>query len=323
MDHLNDMTPTRAMRPESPTVKRKHPWRWVSAAVILSLFAAVIHALANAKSDWGSVAGYIVHPIFLAAAWNTVLLAVVAQSFAILLGIVIAIMRLSVNPVAVASASFFIWIFRGVPVLLQILVWYNLALIIERITIAVPFTGIVLFDESTNTVMTPFFAAFLGLALNEAAYMAEIVRGGIKSVDAGQVEAASALAMSPGRTMFRIVLPQALRVIVPPTGNNFINLMKTTSLASTITYLELLRAAQNIAAVNLQVMETLFAAAFWYMVLVSITSTGQYFLERSLDSSLSRKAPISIRTIVRKAIAPPFKRDLSEPPASPKTEVQR
>ncbi|MEQ6896574.1 amino acid ABC transporter permease [Microbacterium sp. KR10-403] len=288
----------------------------MSAVIILAVIVGVVLALAHAKVDWVSVTAYIVYPVVLAAVWNTVVLAVISQVVAIVLGVLVAIMRISANPVASTTASFFIWIFRGVPVLVQILVWYNIALVVDRITVVIPFTHIVLFDESTNSLMTPFVAAFLGLALNEAAYMAEIVRGGIKSVDTGQIEAAGALAMSPGRTMRRIVLPQAIRVIVPPTGNDFVNMLKTTSLASVVTYPELLRAAQNISAVNLQVMETLFAAAFWYMVIVSITSVGQYFLERSLESSVSRKTPIGLREIARKAFSLPFRRNIEYPPVT-------
>ena len=307
----NNMTETRALRLSKPTTKRAHPWRWMTAVIILALLAGVVAALGQAKIDWPNVGLYIFHPLVIQAVWGTIVLALVSQVVAIVLGVIVAIMRISPNPVASASASFFIWIFRGVPVLLQILLWYNFALIFERITIGIPGTDIVFFDASTNDVMTPFVAALLGLALNEAAYMAEIVRGGIKSVDGGQIEAASALAMSPGRTMQRIILPQALRVIIPPTGNNFINMLKTTSLASVITYPELLRAAQNIAAVNLQVMETLFAAAFWYMVIVSITSVLQYFLERSLDASVSRDRGSAARSIFRKAAAPPMMRHLA------------
>ncbi|MFD4422182.1 amino acid ABC transporter permease [Agromyces sp. NPDC058484] len=321
---MNELTPTRAIRIQMPTVRRKHPWRWVAAAVIIAVIAGVIVALAQARIDWPSVVGYITYPLVLQAVWNTIVLAVVSQFVAIVLGVIVAVMRLSANPVAAAAASFFIWIFRGVPVLLQILIWYNLALVIPRVTVTVPFTDVVLLDESTNALMTPFVAAFLGLALNEAAYMAEIVRGGIKSVDLGQIEAASALGMSPGRTMRRITLPQALRVIIPPTGNDFVNMLKTTSLAAVVTYPELLRAAQNIASVNLQVMETLFAAAFWYMVIITVTSTAQYFLERTLDSSVTPRTPFSIRAIIAKALALPLTREFtSQPAVSPITEEKK
>lgn len=152
--------------------------------------------------------------------------------------------------------------------------------------------------------MTPFFAAMLGLSLNEAAYMAEIVRSGIKSVDNGQIEAASALAMTPGQTMNRVVLPQAVRVIIPPTGNDYINMLKSTSLASVITYPELLRASQNISAVSLDIMETLFAAAFWYMVVVSLFSIGQHFLEKKFERGIAggNSQPGSFTAILKRSL---------------------
>ena len=260
------------------------------AAVCLLAICGIVLALAQAQIVWPHVLRYILSVPMLQAVWNTVLLAVASQVVAVVLGAVVAIMRISTNPVASYVSWLYIWVFRGVPVLVQILVWYNLSLVIENISIGVPGTGIVLFESTTNSLMTPFMAALLGLALNESAYMAEIIRGGIKSVDRGQIEAATALAMSPSRTMRRITLPQAMRVIIPPTGNDFINMLKTTSLASVITYPELLRAAQDISSRNLEIMETLFAAAFWYMVVVSITSFGQYFLEKSFDASVVRSS---------------------------------
>ncbi|MGV9375623.1 amino acid ABC transporter permease [Nonomuraea sp. NPDC003707] len=301
-------TPTTA-RPDlaGPVMrKRSHPLRWVAGVLIVALVAGIVYAMAQAKIIWPDVANYIVSPNMLQAVWKTVLLAVISQVIAVVLGVIVAVLRISANPVANKAAWVYIWLFRGVPVLLQILIWYNLSMVVDRITIPSPFGGVLL-STTTNDLMTPFMAALLGLALNESAYMAEIIRGGIKSVDHGQIEAAGALGMSPARTMWKIVLPQAMRVIIPPTGNDFINMLKTTSLASVITYEELLRAAQNISSRNLQVMETLFAAGFWYMVVVSVTSVGQYYLERAYDVSApgARSASASIlRTILR----PPMKR---------------
>jgi polar amino acid transport system permease protein len=189
-------------------------------------------------------------------------------------------------------------------VLLQILLWYNLALIFPRLTVGVPFTDVVFLDVSTNDVMTTFVAAFLGLALNESAYMAEIVRAGLKSVDRGQIEAAQSIGQTPMQRMARIVLPQAMRIIIPPTGNDFINMLKGTAMASVIGYLELIKAANNISSFNLQVMETLIAAAFWYMVIVSVASIGQYYLERSFDRQDRRPGgPPSARALRRKIAA--------------------
>ncbi len=164
---------------------------------------------------------------------------------------------------------------------MQLFFWFNgVPLIFHTLTIAIPFTDVTLYSTPMTAFMTAFMAAFLALALNEGAYMAEIVRAGIISVDEGQVEAASALGMTSTLTMRRIVLPQAMRVIIPPTGNEFISMLKTTSLASTITYGELLRRASDIYSTNLEVVPLLVVASIWYLVLTSVASTGQYYIER-------------------------------------------
>jgi polar amino acid transport system permease protein len=230
-------------------------------------------------------------------------LAVVAQVSAIIIGIVIALMRISKNPVAQAFASAYTWLFRGLPVLLQILLWYNLALLFPRLTVGVPFTDVVFLDVFTNDIMTTFVAAFLGLALNESAYMAEIVRAGLKSVDRGQIEAAQSIGETPLQRMGRIVLPQAMRVIIPPTGNDFINMLKGTAMASVIGYMELIKAANNISSFNLQVMETLIAAAIWYMVVVSVASVGQYYLERAFDAQDRRPGGRATARALRRKVA--------------------
>jgi polar amino acid transport system permease protein len=236
-------------------------------------------AFADAQILWDDVPGFFALDVMLEGLWNTISLAVVAQAGAIVIGVVIALMRQSANPVARWFAGGYIWIFRGLPVLLQILIWFNLALVFPRI--AIP--GIL--DAPTNTVITAFGAALLGLGLNESAYMAEIVRAGLNSVDPGQIEAAKAIGMTPMKTLTRVTLPQAMRVIVPPTGNDFINMLKGTSIASVIGYLELIKAAGNISSRNLEIMETLVAAAVWYMIVVSVASVGQYYLERAFDAA--------------------------------------
>jgi polar amino acid transport system permease protein len=264
-------------------VRLKHWGRWVSAAVIVLLFVVLVFAAAQGDIDYAAIPAYLVSPVILEGLVNTLILAVVAQVSAIVIGIVIALMRISKNPVAQAFASGYTWLFRGLPVLLQILLWYNLALIFPRLQIGIPFTDVSVIDVSTNDIMTTFVAAFLGLALNESAYMAEIVRAGLKSVDRGQIEAAQSIGETPAQRMTRIILPQAMRVIIPPTGNDFINMLKGTAMASVIGYMELIKAANNISSFNLQVMETLIAAAVWYMVVVSVASVGQYYLERAFD----------------------------------------
>ena len=209
----------------------------------------------------------------------------VAQALGIALGLVFAVMRLSKNPVLSAVSWFYIWFFRGTPVLVQLVIWFNLALVFQTFTIP----GV--YSKDMNDLMTPFVAALLGLGLNEGAYMAEIVRAGILSVDEGQTEAAQSLGMSSSQTTRRVVLPQAMRVIIPPTGNEFINMLKTSSLASVVLFNELFRSAQNIFSSTLQTIELLFVISVWYLVLTSVFSAGQYYVERRFSRGSSRTLP--------------------------------
>jgi len=204
-----------------------------------------------------------------------------AQLIGLGLGLVFAVGRLSKNPVFGGLSSFYIWFFRGTPVIVQLFFWFNgVPSVFQNLTIGIPFTDVVLFTTPMVEFMTPFMAALIGLGLNEGAYMAEIIRAGILSVDDGQVEAASALGMTSRLSMRRIVLPQAMRVIVPPTGNEFIAMLKTSSLASVVTYGELLRRSGDIYSTNLKVLPLLIVASIWYLVLTSVATVGQYYLER-------------------------------------------
>lgn len=291
-----------------PQIHLKHWGRVVGGAILVALLLALAWGASQGDIDYASIPGYVVSPIILQGLANTIILAIVAQLAAVLIGIAIALMRISHNPVARAFASVYTALFRGVPVLLQILLWYNMALIFPRLEIGIPGTEIVFVDASTNDIMTTFVAAFLGLALSESAYMAEIVRAGLKSVDRGQIEAAQSIGETPAQRMTRIVLPQAMRVIIPPTGNDFINMLKGTSIASVIGFMELIKAANNISSFNLQVMETLLAAAIWYLIVVSIASVGQFYLERAFDRQ-DRRASSATPSLRRKVLS-----DLGRPP---------
>ena len=263
----------------------RHWGRWISGAVVLTLFALVVYAFATADIKYGTTRHFFTFDTIVKGAGRTLLLSVLAQAMGIVLGVLFAIMRQSANPVTGAVAWFYIWFFRGTPVLLQLLIWFNLSLVFPRISVP----GVV--DADTNKVMTAFLAALLGLGINEGAYMAEIVRAGLAAVDEGQTEAAQALGMTRGLLLRRVVLPQAMRVIIPPTGNEFINMLKTSSLAYTITYPELLRSASDIYTNNLQIIELLFTAALWYLVLTSVFSVFQYYLERRFSRGASRDLP--------------------------------
>ncbi|QRP44686.1 amino acid ABC transporter permease [Amycolatopsis sp. FDAARGOS 1241] len=267
-----------------PIVRLRHWGRWIAAVLIIAVLVLLGFALAQAQIEWGSVPDFVFYRVMAVGLLNTVVLAVISQAVAIVLGILIALLRRSANPVARWFAAAYIWLFRGLPVLLQILIWYNLALIFPTISIPLPFGGY-LVHEQTNVLISAFTAALLGLALNESAYMAEIVRAGLNSVDVGQTEAAKSIGMTPGATLRRVVLPQAMRVIIPPTGNDFINMLKGTSMASVIGVTELIHAANNISSNNLLVMETLIAAAIWYMVVVTVAGVGQHYLERAFGAA--------------------------------------
>jgi polar amino acid transport system permease protein len=251
-----------------------HWGQWVSAVVVLALVAALLFSVAtNNNIQWSVVGQYLFEKSVLPGLWVTIQLTVLAMVAGIVLGIVLAVMRLSDNPVLRTVGWFYIWAFRGTPVLVQLLIWFNLALFFPRI-------GVGSISADTNDLIKPFVAALLALALNEAAYMAEVVRGGILAVDPGQHEASAALGMTQGQTMRRIVLPQAMRVIIPPTGNETITMLKTTSLVLVVGAGDLLTKTSAIAAKNFTTMEMLFVASFWYLILTSLFSYGQSHLER-------------------------------------------
>lgn len=263
----------------------RHYGRYVSAFVTLALLAGVIYAFSQGRINWGTIPDYFLDDRILGGVGKTLLITVLAMTIGIVGGILLAVMRLSKNPVTSSIAWFYIWFFRGTPVLVQLIVWFNLGLVFEYINL-----GPVYRDEWSD-FMTPFLTALLGLGLNEAAYMAEICRAGLLAVDEGQTEAAHALGMSHAKTLRRIVIPQAMRVIVPPTGNEVINMLKTTSLVSVVQYPELLRAAQDIGQTSGAPAEMLFLAAAWYLLLTSVFSIGQYYLERYYARGSSRSLP--------------------------------
>jgi polar amino acid transport system permease protein len=262
-------------------VPARYPGRWVAALIALGFLAIVLAAFAtNEKIDWGAIPKYMFSAPILSGLWHTIMLTLLAQGIGILLGIFAAVMRLSENPVSRSIAWLYVWFFRGTPLLVQLIFWFNLGLIFSTISIKIPLVDLTLFNASTNSLITPFAAALLGLALNEGAYMSEIVRGGLLGIDHGQTEAAYALGMTPRLTLRRVVLPQAIRIIIPPTGNELINMLKTTSLASVIAYDDLLHGAQAIYNQNLETLELLMVASAWYLIVTSLLSINQFYLER-------------------------------------------
>jgi polar amino acid transport system permease protein len=272
----------------------RHYSRWVLGAVVALVVAWLGKSFAQANIQWPVVFDYFTNPQILVGVWHTLELTLLAMAMALVIGVTVAVMRQSANPVLRTVAMAFAWLFRGTPLLVQLLIWFNLSLIFDTFTIP----GVV--SVPMNHLMTPFVAALLGLGVNEGAYISEIVRGGILSVDNGQREAAAAIGMSRGKTMRRIVLPQALRVIVPPLGNEFIALLKYSSLAYTISYSELLNSANKIYTANFLVIELLFTASFWYLLLTSVFTVFQQMLETRLARGVPGANSISLRKRLRR-----------------------
>ena len=272
-------------------VPLRHPWRWVAAVVIVILVALFVYGAAtNDAYRWHVFAKYLFNKRIFLGVSNTLQLTVYSMVLAIVLGVVLAVMRLSPNPVFRSVSWVYLWIFRGTPIYVQLTFWGLIPTIYKNIQLGVPF-GPSFFQLDLQALSIPFLLAILGLALNEAAYMAEIIRAGISSVPEGQLEASTALGMSWGLAMRRTVLPQAMRVIIPPTGNEVISMLKTTSLVTAVPYtLDLYSiATREIAAREFEPVPLLLVAAAWYLVVTSILMVGQYYLERYYSRGASRK----------------------------------
>jgi polar amino acid transport system permease protein len=216
------------------------------------------------------------------------------MAIGIVLGVALAVMRLSPSWLVSGAAWVYIWFFRGTPLLVQIFFWNFISALYPKITIGIPFGGPALIHANGNTLISTSVAVVLALALNEAAYMAEIVRAGIISVDEGQSEAAQSLGMGRLQIMRRVVLPQAVRVIIPPTGNETISMLKNTSLASVVAYGELLYAVQLIYAANYKQIPLLMVAVIWYLVMTSVLYVAQYFIERRFGRGFSRSERVTL-----------------------------
>jgi len=266
----------------------RRPGRWVAAAIVLVLAVSIVRSIVtNPHFEWGVVGEYLFDERILEGLRVTIELTVIAMAIGVVLGMVLAVMRLSPNPLVSGGSWLYIWFFRGTPVLVQLLFWYNVSALYPKIALGIPF-GPAFVHLSANTLITPFTAAILGLGLNEGAYMAEIVRAGIISVPEGQADAARSLGMTRLETMRRIVLPQAMRVIIPPTGNETISMLKTTSLVSAIAVADLLFAAEGIYSQNFKTIQLLIVASIWYIVCTSVLYVGQYYLERYYGRGSSR-----------------------------------
>jgi polar amino acid transport system permease protein len=260
-------------------VPLRHPWTWLASAIVVLIFAgAGISVATNPAFEWPVVAEYMFDPQILAGLLRTLELTIASMLIGLLLGTILAVMRRSRNKLLSIVSWLYIWVFRSVPALVQLIFWYNFGALYSRIAIGIPF-GPTLYSASTNSVITPLSAALAGLGLAQAAYTAEVIRAGIASVPAGQTRAALALGMRPTTIFLRIILPQAMRVIIPPVGNEIISMVKSTSLVSVIAMADLLYSAQLIYARTYETIPLLIVASLWYLIIVSVLSAGQHALE--------------------------------------------
>ena len=268
-------------RPEEiRAVPVRHYGRWGAGGIVLLIAVSLVNSVAtNSRFEWSVVGHYLFDHRIISGLRITLELTVIAMAIGVALGVLLAVMRLSPNKLVSGASWLYIWFFRGTPVLVQILFWYYIAALYPQIDLGVPF-GPAVIHADANTLIVAFTAGVLALGLNEGAYMAEIVRAGIISVDEGQSDAARSLGMTRLQTMRRIVLPQAMRVIIPPTGNETISMLKTTSLVSVIAVPDLLYAAQEIYSVNFKTIPLLIVASIWYLVCTSVLYVGQFYLER-------------------------------------------
>ena len=266
----------------------RHVWRTAAAVVVGLAVLGVLWSLAkNPNLDWPTILDYLFAELTLRGAVVTVVLTVVAMTIGLIGGVGVAVMRLSDNYVLRWVATAYVWFFRGTPVLVQIIFWGYLGAFYPRITLGIPFTDVTFYDQRTSTLITGTTAAILALGLNEVAYAAEIVRGGIQSVPNGQREAAASLGLTPAVTMRRVVLPQAMRVIVPPMGNEVITMLKTTALVSVIAGKDLLTNLQQAYAQNFKVIPLLVVASLWYLAMVTVLSLVQSRLEKRYGRGFS------------------------------------
>ncbi|MDJ0355735.1 amino acid ABC transporter permease [Paenarthrobacter sp. PH39-S1] len=271
-------------------VPLRHPWRALIAVVlVLALAVFILDAAQREDYGWADVGKYIFDKRISQAALVTLQLTVYSMLIAIVLGLLLAIMRLSPNPVVKSVAWLYLWIFRGTPVYVQLVFWGIVALIYPVLTLGVPFMTpwVTLPNDVFHNL---FITAVIGLALNEAAYMSEIVRAGLLSVDEGQEEASKALAMSWGQTMRYIVVPQAMKIIIPPTGNEVISMLKTTSLVAAIPLsIDLYGVSRGISAVTFTPVPLLIVASIWYLLFTSVLMVGQHFIEKRFSRGTGRR----------------------------------
>jgi len=292
----------------------RHYGRWVGAFVVVILIAMVVHTIFSKVGTgvnicstingirhchqpqrwrfyWNIVFHFFTTSEVINGLYLTLALTALAMTFGILLGVILAVMRRSQNRLLSSTAWTYTWFFRGTPVLVQLFFWFEIQALYSSITLGLPFLPVTFVHLNLIAILNPFRAAALALGLNEAAYMSEIARAGLLAVDEGQIEAATSIGMTRGQSLRLVVLPQAMRVIIPPTGNEVISMLKTSSLASAVAVTELFGATSNISAANFQVMPLLIVASLWYLIVTTVLSIGQFYLERHYAKGALRNPP--------------------------------
>jgi polar amino acid transport system permease protein len=298
----------RSTQPEPPdeieAVPVRHPVQWIAAVIVAVVVLALIKSAAtNDRFEWDVVGDYLFDSRILDGLVKTLELTVLAMVIGIALGVIMALMRMSGNPLLSGPSWVYIWFFRGTPLIVQIIFFFNIAALYPMIDLGIPF-GPSFIHINANDVITPFIAGLLALGLNEGAYMSEVVRAGIISVDEGQSQAAKALGMTQGQTMRRVVLPQAMRVIIPPTGNETISMLKNSALVSVIAVTELLYSAQLIYAANYKTIPLLIVASIWYLAATTVLSIGQHYLERHYGRGEAGEQPVTLPQRILRGITP-------------------
>lgn len=305
---------TRAELESLRVVGARHPWRYVATAAVAVLLAMVVSSLVtNQRWEWSVVFQYLTWPSILSGLWGTLRLTLVAAIIGFGLGTVLALMRLSRSPLLRAVSWAYTWVFRSVPLILQLLLWYNLAYLYPTLSLGIPF-GPSFADFGTLDVIDKFGAAILGLGLSQAAYSAEIVRAGILSVDQGQHEAAAALGIPRARQSTRIVLPQAMRTIVPTSVNEIIGLVKGTSVVYVLAYGELFYTVGVIYGRNQRVVPLLMVAAIWYVIITTVITVIQFYVERHYAKGAVRTLPPTPVQVARWTVLRTWSRLTGRPP---------
>ncbi|MDO6406701.1 MAG: amino acid ABC transporter permease [Pantoea sp.] len=275
-------------------VGKRYYGRWLSALVVLLCVVAMAHSMINnPRFEWGVIAENFTGPSILQGVLMTLQLTVISVVLGFAFGTVLALMRLSSNPVLVAVSWAYTWFFRGVPMLVQLFLWYNIAALYPKISLWIPGLGEI-WSAQSNSLVSPFSAAVIALVMHQSAYAAEIVRAGIQSVGNGQLEAARALGYRPAQIFRHTVLPQAMRAIMPPAGNEIIGQLKTTAVVSVISLQDVLFSAQIIYQRTYEVIPLLLVATLWYLLMTSVLSIGQYYVERYFGRGVTRREKRSL-----------------------------